>query len=473
MSNAVDVVVAKKDDGYTLKVGNQYLELRSYNDNNGATWAKLVLVDSSTREWTYDADLGVMTWMLTINGKYYYLGAYTNTSGTTYDNVSANEIKYISGDRAEDVGVTRFPAKFEKVGGTTPIIPDIPLESIIVSPSEVTLKEGQTVKLSVETIPPNLTADIDWTSIIEWTSSDTSVATVSSDGTVTAVKAGNAIIIATDRTNPEIFSMAIVTVTAKEPITPPVTTLEILPNPIIIKEGNSFNVSVEGYPDSDIIWSSSDETVAVVDRYNNIVGCKVGQCVITATLISDPTVKGTAQVTVIREDDVQVSISHTTQIELQVGETELVQAIFFPSDKSVPVSWSSSDESVVTIDSNGFITAVGEGTAVITVTSNVNPDISDSQTVVVRGISSDSGNVQKFIDAFAKIAEAKIMSDMHYSIVNAVSAYNTLSADEKESVEIQKEALEVVIGIYNALVDAANSAAADAEANALGGIKGE
>ena len=57
-----------------------------------------------------------------------------------------------------------------------------------------------------------------------------------------------------------------------------------------------------------------------------------------------------------------------TVMTLTVGGTAQITAT--PSQAGVQLVWSSSDERVATVDPSGIVTAVGEGTAVITVTTN-------------------------------------------------------------------------------------------------------
>ena len=72
------------------------------------------------------------------------------------------------------------------------VTPEVEVSSVSVSPSSVTLEAGQQKSLSVSIYPSDATDDS-----IEWESSDTSVATVNSSGTVTAVAPGTARITAT------------------------------------------------------------------------------------------------------------------------------------------------------------------------------------------------------------------------------------------------------------------------------------
>lgn len=83
------------------------------------------------------------------------------------------------------------------------------LQELFINPSGFTLKEGGSAKLTAASVPSTASAEV------SWTSSDPSVATVSADGTVTAVKAGTATITATSAVKPTVKATATVTVTAE------------------------------------------------------------------------------------------------------------------------------------------------------------------------------------------------------------------------------------------------------------------
>lgn len=465
IGKAATVVAEKTEYGYTLKVGNQYLELDKYENTNGQTQAKLVLNSSAKGDWVFDSELHVLTFRLNINGKYYYLGSYINkNTGLPYETISASETKYISGNNADDVGVSQFPVVFEKVGASAS------LQEIIVTPSTLSLKEGETSKLSYLTVPTNMAADV------TWTSSNTSVATVSADGTVTAVKEGNAIIKATYKSDSGIYSTANITVASKvEPPKP--TKLEMLFDYLLIEKGDDRYVRVKDHENYEIAWSSSNTAIATINEEGEVVGIKAGMCVITATLKSDPTLKGTCNITVYDNNDVLIYITWATDWQnikrMNIGETDQARVDFIPEDKSVEVTWSSSDESVVKVDQNGNVTAVGQGTAEIIITSKFNPGIKAASTVVVSGYTASSGSADKFIAAVAKLAQVTdetTMQDLHSAIVDAVKIYNTLNSDEKASVATVKDSLAEIINVYNLLVNTANQAAQGAEENAIGGV---
>ena len=72
------------------------------------------------------------------------------------------------------------------------------------------------------------------------------------------------------------------------------------------------------------------------------------------------------------------------QTEMAVGETMWCGIAVQPEDAIIPrVSWTSSDPSVASVTNDGQVTAEGKGTAVITVTNNTDPSMTDSVTVNV------------------------------------------------------------------------------------------
>ena len=117
--------------------------------------------------------------------------------------------------------------------------------------------------------------------------------------------------------------------------------------------------------DKTVVWESSNQDVASVDSYGNITPHAVGTAEITATAGG---VSATCHVTVegIPVEYIWLSYNGYT---MPHHDTFALTATVYPdnaTDKTVV--WSSSDESILTVDANGLVTAVGVGSATITAT---------------------------------------------------------------------------------------------------------
>jgi uncharacterized protein YjdB len=143
-----------------------------------------------------------------------------------------------------------------------------------------------------------------------------------------------------------------------------------------------------------VTWSSSDETVATVDEKGVVTAEAPGTATITASagegINATCTVTVTTPVTGVTLD--QETLSLTT------GSTGTLKATVKPENATnQTVTWSSSDETVATVDEKGVVTAVSAGTATITATAtngteSKEDDKSDSCTVTVTKRSSNSGS---------------------------------------------------------------------------------
>ena len=123
--------------------------------------------------------------------------------------------------------------------------------------------------------------------------------------------------------------------------------------------------------DKTVKWSSSNAEVAAVDSNGKVTAKKAGTAVITATSSNGKTAGCT--VTVKQKEIAITGISlNKSTTSLTEGESETLTATITPSNATgdKTVKWSSSNEAVAAVDSNGKVTAKKAGTAVITATSS-------------------------------------------------------------------------------------------------------
>lgn len=160
----------------------------------------------------------------------------------------------------------------------TPSSNNIPVKSVVLNKSSLTIKVGESQTLSATVSPSNAT-----NKAISWTTSNKNIITVS-NGVIKAVSAGTATITAKagDKT-----ATCLATVHSQAGVTK--ITLDHSELTIKLKEGSRLNPNVEvisyyGEPpvDTSVTWTSSNTSVATVDETGWIQAVGMGTAVITA-----------------------------------------------------------------------------------------------------------------------------------------------------------------------------------------------
>lgn len=131
-----------------------------------------------------------------------------------------------------------------------------------------------------------------------------------------------------------------------------------------------------------VSWSSSDETVATVDMAGNVTSLAVGASSITATSTADASKSDAITLTVDPLDGVSsVAIDGGDQSTVLGSALTLTATVATTGDASDAVSWSSSDETVATIDVAGNVSSLAVGATSITATSTADASKSDAVTL--------------------------------------------------------------------------------------------
>lgn len=233
----------------------------------------------------------------------------------------------------------------------------MPPTGVDISDASAAMKVGDTIQLSAIAQPEGLVNR----PIIRWSSNDESIVTVDRSGVVTAISEGTAFISAKTYNGFE----AICTVTvSSDSIINKNQSFSIIDKEIKVNIGKIMSVLTDvSIATIDVTWTSSDENIATVDEDGNVTGISGGTAVITGTLTNGYSDSCTVYVKVPPQ---KVDISNEN-IEMAMGDTIQLSATAQPEEivDRPMIRWSSSDESIVTVDRSGLVTAVSKGTAFI------------------------------------------------------------------------------------------------------------
>ena len=185
-----------------------------------------------------------------------------------------------------------------------------------------------------------LTSNID----VTWSSSNEEVAEVYDNGEVIAVSIGEAIITATDKTNPNNKNTFLVTVIGK------------VPTGIIISGRNKVSINqstvltVTAYPEganTAVVWSSKDENIATIDEEGMVTGVAIGKTTIKAVSADDENVMTIFTIEVIAAAPDEIIL--TGEQEVTAGNFIYLNLQVIGGEVSKEVVWTISDKTVLKV----------------------------------------------------------------------------------------------------------------------------
>lgn len=270
-------------------------------------------------------------------------------------------------------------------------------------PTDIVLEKGETKQLNIEygtddKAEQEKIAEAASKLNLTWSSSDETVATVDETGLVTAVGAGEAdvtVSVADANISSTTHIKVVILPTGVE--APETLSLELNGE---ATKALGAKMTPEDATDVKLAYLSSDESVATVDESGNVTAVGVGECTITTTIVADTTATAEdagvdSEMLVVPENaKAETKVTVTTKVEqialsktegvLTVGNSVTITATVTPDNATnATVNWTSSDEKVATVDSNGKVTAVAAGNATITATSESDGDVSADYALTV------------------------------------------------------------------------------------------
>lgn len=226
------------------------------------------------------------------------------------------------------------------------------VSSINISHRTLSVDIGTSQQLTVTVLPDNAAQ----THTVRWVSSDTSVATVNENGLVTGVALGEATITATAGNKSitcQVYTVPVVTLN-KTVATMPSGGAELQLTAVVNPGGQTVS------------WQSSDTSKATVSSDGKVTSHAAGSVTITAVVghtskTCNITIEQAAETITITPSTTEIGISRSMTLKATVLPANTV-------DKNI--TWSSSDDSVATVDQNGVITTKEFGQVTITATAS-------------------------------------------------------------------------------------------------------
>ena len=231
-----------------------------------------------------------------------------------------------------------------------------PVTKLTVEASASSVAVGGQVTLTATASPDNATVKT-----VAWSSGTEKILKVE-DGVATGIKRGNGRVIAasTDGSNVRAnYSLKVVQL--PESISFSVEELTI---DIGRTKAAKATVQPRDTDNKKLTWSSSDESIATVDKNGRIKGLAVGECTITATCDADANVS--AALTVHVQKPVKKIAFDGKIAYAYLGETTQLSWTVEPADATnQKLAFKSARESIVTVDENGVVTGVSSGKAYV------------------------------------------------------------------------------------------------------------
>jgi len=201
---------------------------------------------------------------------------------------------------------------------------------------------------------------------VSFESADAGIAAVNSNGVVTGVSAGETTITVT--TEDGGFTGACTINVYNQAV----TGVTIEPSEAELPAGYSMKLTATVLPENatnkNVVYSVDDESILSVDQDGNITGLSLGIATVTVTT-EDGGFTASAEITVIPVQVTGVSISPKS-VSVALGHTIQLTASITPSNAANKnLSWSVSDETIISVDGQGTVTGLSGGTATVTVTT--------------------------------------------------------------------------------------------------------
>ncbi len=215
---------------------------------------------------------------------------------------------------------------------------------------------------------------------VTFKSKDEQIATVDENGIVTAVGAGNTeIVVTTEEGNfSETLNVHVddIEITGLKRVGNTTVNLEV-------GKTNQFEVTIEpsNATKRDIIWSSSNKSVAEVDNNGKVTAKAPGSATIRAMSSNGYLVEYTVNV---KLSATRITLSKSS-MTVYIGRTQRLTAAVYPANSSERnLKWVSSNDTIATVDANGNVKGILEGVVYISAMTNDERIVATCQVTVIK-----------------------------------------------------------------------------------------
>ena len=269
--------------------------------------------------------------------------------------------------------------------------------SISLNKTSAELIEGNTMQLTATVLPSNAT-----NKTVTWTTSNSSVATVNSNGLVTAKAVGNATITARTTDGSNLSASCSVTVKQSSVLA---TSISLNKTSAEINTGGTLQLTATVLPSNatnkTVTWSTSNSTVATVNSNGLVTAKSPGNATITATTTDGSNLSASCAVNVV-VPVTSISLDKTSAELVKGNAMKLIVTVLPSNATNKAVTWSSSNPTIASVDDNGLVTALAAGFVTITAMTTDGSNLSASCNVTVTENLSNYDNYLSMsdVDAF-------------------------------------------------------------------------
>ena len=216
---------------------------------------------------------------------------------------------------------------------------------------------------------------------ILWNVENTDIARIQDGNTLSGRAVGETLLTISSDANPEVkkqYRVLVVTPASRIEATAPEKT---------VAAGAAMQLTAAVQPENaairQVTWSSADERIATVDENGVVTGVKRGSVRIVATALDGSNVRANISVQVTQTAQ-EITLDHA-ELTVDAGHSSMLKATVLPADTNDKgVLWSSTDESVATVNNSGRVTGVALGDCEIVCTSKTTGEVQARASVHVQ-----------------------------------------------------------------------------------------